>query len=195
MRLERLANQELFNSAFLMNAKTIIFVAGHHRSGTSLRHRLIKHHPRVSGFSNTGAPEDEGQHLQSLYLPAIRLGGPGRYIFNKNAYMNENHALATPANAAKLLSEWGKYWDTTVDYLLEKSPPNLIRLRFLQKLFPSSKLVVVLRHPVAVAYATQKWAKTSITSLIDHTLRGMRFLRMTCLIYGTYMFYVMRTLS
>jgi hypothetical protein len=46
----------------------------------------------------------------------------------------------------------------------------LIRTRFLQAIFPVSKFIVILRHPLAVSYATMKWSKTSLRSLIDHSL-------------------------
>ncbi|MBM5823567.1 MAG: sulfotransferase [Cyanobacteria bacterium K_Offshore_surface_m2_011] len=59
-----------------------------------------------------------------------------------------------------------------VSITLKKAPPNLIRIRFFQKLFPNSKFIVILRHPLAVSFATQKWSKTSIGELIDHTLLG-----------------------
>ena len=45
----------------------LVFVGGLHRSGTSLVHRCLALHPAVSGFSGTGVPEDEGQHLQTVY--------------------------------------------------------------------------------------------------------------------------------
>ncbi|WP_290526323.1 sulfotransferase [Alcanivorax sp.] len=49
---------------------------------------------------------------------------------------------------------------------------TFLRTRFFQKLFPNSKFIVILRHPLAVSFATQKWSKTSIKSLLDHTLLG-----------------------
>ena len=48
----------------------LVFVGGLHRSGTSLVHRCLAEHPSASGFRNTGVWEDEGQHLQTVYLPA-----------------------------------------------------------------------------------------------------------------------------
>jgi len=156
--------------------KNFIFLAGHHRSGTSLLHEIIREHPLVSGFSQTGAPEDEGQHLQTIYNPAKAHGGPGKYIFDKRSYINEHHQLATEKSAKAILEQWKPYYDTSCSYLIEKSPPNLIRTRFLQKLFCNCKFVVILRHPLAVAYATQKWSKTSIKSLVEHTLRGYEIL-------------------
>ncbi|NBU73232.1 MAG: sulfotransferase, partial [Bacteroidetes bacterium] len=158
-------------SAYAMKQK-FIFLAGHHRSGTSLLHEIIREHPLVSGFSQTGVPEDEGQHLQSVYKPAKLFGGPGRYIFDRSSHMNEWHPLATDESANAILAQWQKYYDPECPFYVEKSPPNLIRSRFLQRLFPGSSFIVILRHPVAVALATQKWSKTSIQSLVEHTLRG-----------------------
>ena len=56
--------------------------------------------------------------------------------------------------------------------LMEKSPPNLIRMRFLQALFPDSAFVVIMRHPIPVSLATQKWSDTKPHSLIEHWLRA-----------------------
>ncbi|KPQ33221.1 MAG: Sulfotransferase family [Phormidesmis priestleyi Ana] len=154
-----------------MNSKKIIFVGGLHRSGTSLLHQILRSHPDVSGFHNTGVPEDEGQHLQSVYLPAAAFGGPGRFGFRKDALMDENHPLATTKNADKLWQEWSQYWNLDKPFLVEKSPPNLLRTRFLNQLFPECKIVIVLRHPIAVAYATKKWCKSPIPLLIEHNLR------------------------
>ena len=58
-----------------------VFLAGLHRSGTTLLARLLAAHPEVSGFSGTGVPADEGQHLQTVYPAAKVYGGPGRFGF------------------------------------------------------------------------------------------------------------------
>jgi len=152
--------------------KNFIFLSGHHRSGTSLLHEILSEHPQISGFSQTGVPENEGQHLQTVFEPAKKYGGPGKYIYNESSHMTEDHPLATEQAAQTILEEWERYYDTKCEYYIEKSPPNLVRTRFFQKCFPNSKFVVILRHPLAVGYATQKWSKTSIKSLIEHTLIG-----------------------
>lgn len=149
-----------------MEDKIFIFIAGLHRSGTSLLHDIMKTHPSVSGFSETGVPKDEGQHLQSVYQTAMAFGGPGKFVFDPRAYMNESHPLATHENAKVIFEQWRQYFDLSYRYLIEKSPPNIIRTRFLQKLFPRSKFIVILRHPLAVSYATKKWSRTSIASLL-----------------------------
>jgi Sulfotransferase family len=149
---------------------THVFIGGLHRSGTSLLGRCLAQHPLVSGFSNTGAAEDEGQHLQTVYHPASRHGGPGRFGFHDQAFLDETSPLVTNDNRRKLVEEWSKHWDMSRPVLLEKSPPNLIRTRFLQALFPDGRQIVIIRHPIAVACATQKWSWTTYTSLVEHWL-------------------------
>lgn len=153
-----------------MEGKKFIFIAGLHRSGTSLLHEIIRSHAEISGFHNTGVPEDEGQHLQTVYEPASSFGGPGKFAFDGGSRMDESHPLATSANAKKIFEQWRPHFDMSCNHLVEKSPPNIIRARFLQKLFPESKFIFILRHPLAVSYATQKWSGTSIRSLLEHYL-------------------------
>jgi len=150
-----------------------VFIGGLHRSGTTLLARCLRDHPRVSGFQHTGRPADEGQHLQSIYTTDTAHGGPGRFCFDPTAYMNESACLATPATAAMLQQQWSQHWDVDKEFLLEKSPPNLIRTRFLQVLFPASYFVIIMRHPIPVTFATRKiWSGIPIHSLIDHWLIG-----------------------
>jgi hypothetical protein len=154
-----------------------LFVAGHHKSGTTLLQSILRQHPLITGFKDTGVPADEGQHLQTVIKPARRFGGPGRYIFDLRSYMDENNPLATPENADLLLAQWSQYYDTTKPIFLEKSPPNLIRTRFLQALFPQSAFIVILRHPLAIAYATQKACEAPLEVLLAHTLLGYDIFR------------------
>ncbi|MGH8426435.1 MAG: sulfotransferase family protein [Gammaproteobacteria bacterium] len=136
--------------------KTFIFVVGLHRSGTSLLYRLVGAHPEVSCFAGTGVSRDEGQHLQSVIPTANVFGGIGRFGFDPRSHLDENSPLATAENAARIYSEWGRYWDLGKRFLIEKSPPTLLRMRFFQALFPNSVFVVILRHPIALAVATRK---------------------------------------
>ena len=148
----------------------LVFVAGLHRSGTSLVHRCLAAHPDVSGFADTGVPEDEGQHLQTVYPPAYRYGGAGLFGFAPEAHLTETSPLATAASREQLLREWGPHWTADAAVLVEKSPPNLVRTRFLQALFPDATFVAVLRHPLAVAGATRKGRRLllSYETLVRH---------------------------
>jgi len=148
-----------------------VFVAGLHRSGTTLLARLLAAHPEISGFSGTGAPADEGQHLQSVYPCDYEYGSPGRFGFAPEMHLTESSALVSEENAERLLAEWSPYWDLSRRLLLEKSPPNLIKTRFLQALFPNSTFIVVIRHPIPVSIPTAKWRGTRrYDRLLDHWL-------------------------
>lgn len=163
-----------------------MFVGGLHRSGTTALARALAAHPEVSGLSDTGVPEDEGQHLQDVY-PKIRAhGGMGRFAHVEEAHLVETSPLVTPSNRQKLLKAWTPYWDLTRPNLLEKSPSNMIKMRFLQELFPGSAFVVVVRHPVVVALAMQKWnpvvvarngrRRVSMLGLVSHWARAHHLL-------------------
>jgi len=131
-----------------------LFLCGLHRSGTSVLHRCLREHPSISGFENTGVPQDEGQHLQTVFRPAHALGGPGRFGLDPRAHLTEASELVTAANRERIAAEWGRHWDASCSYLMEKSPPNLLRTRFLQAIFPESSFITITRHPIATAFAT-----------------------------------------
>ena len=153
-----------------MEQHKFIFICGLHRSGTSLLYKILKNQKTISGFKNTTAIEDEGQHLQSVFNAANKHGGPGKFGFDKDSFLNEKSEIIKKENKYKLFSEWSKYWDLSKEYLIEKSPPNLVRTLFLQAMFPNSYFITIYRHPAATSLATKKWSKTSHYSLIKHWL-------------------------
>lgn len=79
-----------------------LFIGGLHKSGTSLLSRILADHPQISCFANTGAPEDEGQHLQSVYRPARFHGGPGKFGFSPEAHLTDASPLICAGNRARL---------------------------------------------------------------------------------------------
>jgi Sulfotransferase family len=155
-----------------MEGHRFVFLAGLHRSGTTLLARLLAAHPQISGFSGTGAPADEGQHLQSVYPSDHEHGRPGRFGFAHEMHLTENSPLVTQENARKLFEEWSPHWDLSRRFLLEKSPPNLLKTRFLQALYPDSSFVVIVRHPIPVSIPTAKWRGTRrYDRMFEHWLR------------------------
>jgi hypothetical protein len=150
----------------------LVFVGGLHRSGTTALARWIAEHPAVSAFHDTGVPRDEGMFLQDVYPPSFEHGGPGRFALDPDAYLTEASPLVCAENRRRLWAAWSRFWDLDKPVLLEKSPPNLIRTRFLQALFPEARFIMVVRHPIAVAYATKKWSHTSLRSLVRHWIQA-----------------------
>jgi len=158
-----------------MEGHRFVFLAGLHRSGTTLLARLLAAHPQISGFSGTGAPADEGQHLQSVYPSDHEHGRPGRFGFAPEMHLTETSPLVSEENAQKLFEEWTPHWDLSRPLLLEKSPPNLLKTRFLQALYPDSSFVVIVRHPIPVSIPTAKWPGTRrYDRMLEHWLHAHR---------------------
>jgi hypothetical protein len=155
----------------------MVFVGGLHRSATTLLGRLLAQHPSIAGMSQTNVIEDEGQLLQSVYPDDNAHGGPGRFAFDPAAHLTEHSPLVTRDNADAVLNRWYRHWDRSRPILLEKSPANLIRGRFLQAMFPGSSFVFIVRHPIAVSLATHKWSGTGVHSLVHHWLLAHQLMR------------------
>ena len=147
--------------------RDFVFVAGLHRSGTTLLERLLTSRYALS-YLRADVPESEGQHMQTVFPPALSYGGPGRFAFSQ-AMRDEFAALSDPdACRAAILAQWGRFVVGEAPVLLEKSPPNLTRIDWLRRVFPGSRFVIMTRDPRAVAAATQKWSGTSLPELMMH---------------------------
>lgn len=155
---------------------THIFICGMHRSGTSALHDILKMHPLMTGFSGTGKPKDEGQHLQSVIGVDGDFGGPGAFCFHPGAHLTERNIPTYVERLPDLIASWERLWAPDRPIRVEKSPPNLIRSRFLQAAFDDARFVFIVRHPLAVARATRKWSHASDEQLFRHWLQGHRIM-------------------
>jgi Sulfotransferase family len=168
----------------------VLFVCGLHRSGTSALARLLAGSPGIRPMRGTGAPEDEGQHVQSVYPPGFVHGGPGLFAFDPGSHLTERSALASRINACALLRAWAPYWQLSMAdqrklgygptglVVLEKSPPNLVRTRLLQELFPFAHFITLLRHPAVVTVSTARWRPgLAPATLLRHWLHAHRVYR------------------
>lgn len=163
------ASQEIDFEA--IKDKKFIFVCGLHRSGTSLFTKIMQNDPDISGFENSGVLKDEGQYLQTVYLTERDLGWPGSFGFADEAHMTENSRLVSEHSRHKIYRQWSNYWDVEKACLIEKTPANLLKTRFLQALFPNSYFITIRRNPIATCMATRKWSKSSMRVLIKHWLQ------------------------
>jgi hypothetical protein len=126
-----------------------------------LLHDLLRQCPSVGALTKTGAPRDEGQHVQSVFTTALAHGGPGRFAFDPRARMTEASAKDIGRERDTLLREWGAYLDLNERRFLEKSPPNLVRARYLQALFPGARFIFIVRHPIPTSLATKNWVQSA----------------------------------
>jgi hypothetical protein len=146
---------------------SLVFICGLHRSGTTLLERLLASRYQVA-YLRSSAPESEGQHMQQVYSPAHKFGGLGRFAFSR-AMKEELVALDDyDRHRAQILDGWRRYVVGNEPVLLEKSPPNLMKIWWLRRVFPNSRFIILTRDPRAVSAATQRWSKTSLPELMLH---------------------------
>ena len=144
-----------------------VFVCGLHRSGTTLIEQRLQAAFDVCPLQGP-VPENEGQHLQDVYPAAREHGGPGRFAFSETMRTPVPDRETAAHQQARLLACWTPFVQGEGQTLLEKSPPNLLKIPYLRAVFPGATFVIMTRHPVAVAMATQKWAGTSVAELVSH---------------------------
>ena len=133
--------------------------------------------------ADTSVPQDEGQHLQNVYPTAMHRGGQ-LYAFSKSMRMTEEYVKQGSKTRDKLIEAWSPYWDLSRPLLLEKSPPDIMKMRYLQEVFSGqrSKFVLMLRHPWGVARAMYRMNMYQHTSKKDC---GAVFVRHWLKIYET----------
>eukprot|EP00049_Salpingoeca_infusionum_P019372 m.361591 g.361591 ORF g.361591 m.361591 type:complete len:390 (+) comp19703_c0_seq1:152-1321(+) len=137
-----------------MTNHTFVFVIGSHHSGTTLLDLVLCQHKDVTCLLDTHKPENEGQHLHNVYASANKAGGMFGYGFRESNHLTEDSEKLTDKNRQRVWASWAKYWHTEKPVLLEKSPPHIVKTRFLQELFTAERtyFVAVTRHPLACAH-------------------------------------------
>jgi hypothetical protein len=147
-----------------------VFIGGLPRSGTTLLAAEIARSPGVANLEGIGPVADEGQYVQDVYATQQQAGGIDRFGYAPEMHLTEQSPLADEATRAALWAAWAPYWDTDSPVLVEKTPSNLLKMRFLQAVFPGSSFVVVIRHPVAEAMALRGrgWSRKPVGKLVDH---------------------------
>ena len=115
-----------------------IFIVAFPRSGTTLLEQMLDAHPRLCSM-------DEQPFLQS----AIELLDVG------DAHYPDRMATLTPA---QLDAARGHYWSQVRQrvalgpgqLLIDKNPLNILRLPAIARLFPNSRTLLAIRHPLDV---------------------------------------------
>lgn len=149
-----------------------VFVAGLHRTGTSLLAELVGSHPDIAAIEAAPVPENEGCYLQGAIPHTARDGIPGEYATDPAQHLTERDLLNTLETKVRLEREWGDWFDPAKPWRIEKSPVNLTRMRLLQGLFPLAQFVIVTRHPAFMAQALAKWSDKGADELAYYGARA-----------------------
>lgn len=135
----------------------VLFIAGVHRSGTTLLESLIQERYDVRVL-RAPVPENEGQFLQDVMRDEVVYGGPGMFAFFEQSRLDSvADAEAATAIRTRLIRSWDRWTLGTSRILLEKTPANVVRLPYLRSVFPQARFVVLVRDPRAVVLSVKKW--------------------------------------
>jgi hypothetical protein len=135
----------------------VLFIAGVHRSGTTLLESLIQERYDVRVL-RAPVPENEGQFLQDVMRDEVVYGGPGMFAFFDQSRLEPiTDAGEAAEKRARLLRAWDRWTLGNSRTLLEKTPANIVRMPYLRSVFPGSRFVVLVRDPRAVVLSVRKW--------------------------------------
>ena len=138
---------------------SMIFVAGSPNSGTSLLRTLVAQAGLAEGMDRCAETTRcvhtnvEGQWLlklegQRFVSPVVAdVYRPG----NLSNHLTEADAVDADAALVTLWRMWSLYWDMSRAYLVEKSPANVVKLRWLDAIFQPAKRVrflVTVKSPL-----------------------------------------------
>lgn len=165
--------------------RRFVFVGGMHRSGTTYVADVLREVPGVASLTDTGVRENEGQHLQDVYPADWKMGGSTKWTRDPRFHLVEADADRVHDAAQRLWTAWAPYVaPAEAATIVEKTPGNLTKTRFLQRIFPNSSFVVVTRHPVTQALAQCKWMDSrsgrlgqQLLSLIEQWVRAHQAFR------------------
>lgn len=149
-----------------------VFVAGLHRTGTSLLARLLAEHADIATIENAPVPENEGCYLQGAIPHTALHGRPGHFATDSAQHLIEGCAFDTLETKQRIESDWGRWFGEGSTWRVEKSPVNLTRMRLYQQLFPTCQFIIILRHPAVMAAALGKWVSEDEQELIDYGLNA-----------------------
>lgn len=143
---------------FLMQYQNniLIHVHGLQHTGTgflrSTIHKILGGNANVSVQHSPGVIEDEGQHMQSVYPRGYnRLYAWKRantHNISQFMYLPDLCNLPEPNQTGHILMQnWSNYWDTSKQYLIQKTP--FLDVGFLErvKIMPTFH-AIILRHPM-----------------------------------------------
>lgn len=131
--------------------KTWLFLVGCYNSGTTLLSEIISQHPSVSALTT------EGHFITDQFVKDYVIGLPRMWVDREDIFrLNENDE---GPDADRIKKEWAMRLDTSKPVLVEKSPPNTAKMRWLQKHFENAYFVGIMRNGYAVAEGISRKAE------------------------------------
>lgn len=131
--------------------KTWVFLVGCYNSGTTLLAELLGQHPSISTLPT------EGHFITDQFVKDYDIGLPRMWVYREDIFcMTEMDDSADPI---RLKKEWAMRFDLSRPVLLEKSPPNSAKTRWLQQNFENAHFIGIVRNPYAVSEGISRKAE------------------------------------
>lgn len=141
-----------------------LFVLGVNNSGTTALSQILAWQPEIRSLPR------EGQYLTRALPAPLRLGVPRLWTKRLEAFRWTEDDDPEPARRARY--DWAYYAEPGPGILLEKSPPNSVRSRWLQANFRPCRFVVLVRSPYAVCEGVRRRVGCTIEEAAEHWARG-----------------------
>ena len=120
-----------------------LFLVGCYNSGTTLLAELLSRHQQISGLPT------EGHFISDQFIKDYEVGLPRMWAGREELFRLTEDDQGPDVERVK--KEWGMRLDLSKPVLMEKSPPNTVRTRWLNKHFTPAYFVVIVRNGYAVA--------------------------------------------
>jgi hypothetical protein len=131
--------------------KTWVFLVGCYNSGTTLLAELLGQHPSISALPT------EGHFITDQFVKDYNIGLPRMWVDREDIFrLTEADEGPDPIRIKK---EWCMRLDLGKPVLVEKSPSNTPKMRWLQKHFENAHFIGIVRNGYAVAEGISRKAE------------------------------------
>ncbi|QVL47841.1 MAG: sulfotransferase [Thiocapsa sp.] len=141
-----------------------LFILGLNNSGTTLLTRVLEQHPMIRSLPH------EGQWLTPALPHPPTFGAARTWSSRADIF----HWIETddPSPARRIRYDWAHYYPDRPGILLEKSPPNTLRSRWLEANFSPSRFIGIVRHPYALCEGAQRRLGVPVDETARHWRNG-----------------------
>ncbi len=123
--------------------KKWVFLVGCYNSGTTLLAEMLGRHPKISALPT------EGHFITDQFIKDYEIGLPRMWVDREDLFiMDEN---STGPDPGRIKKEWAMRLEKRKPVFLEKSPPNVSKMRWLDKHFENACFIGIIRNGYAVS--------------------------------------------
>ena len=137
-----------------------LFILGCNNSGTTLLMRILETHPSIRGLHK------EGQFATKALPTPVELNVGRLFSQRLDAFRWTEDSDASAV--ARICYDWAARFDPPPGILLEKSPTNTLRSRWLQHNFQPARFITLVRSPYAVCEGIRRRLDVSIEVAATH---------------------------